>query len=856
MNADFIAEFVAAMTAAGMPPDVGEIITADDTIHAYRSGGGKRKSFGYKLKIEDSFAVGWFHSHKTGETIIWHSRSRIKMDAEQRKRMNERLKVERQAQEVELARTRERAALQAGALYGAGIEGEHPYLARKGIKAHIARVNGEELIIPVWIGGVITSAQRITADGDKFFIAGGAVKGGCCWLGEHTGAASVILAEGYATGATLHEAMGLPVCVAFNAGNMPEVAKRLAKMGCEVIIAADNDCWGERNAGMEGARAAAAVIGEKAVVKHPVFARDYDDKPTDFNDLYLLEGVGAVMACLAKEECPPPVWDDAPPAEEDKSGSDGWPFRILGHDEESYYYHPEDKKQVVALTRSQHTLKNLFGLATYDFWSTRFGMEGTSNSKIETYAANALIAISHRTGVFKMDMLRGVGAWLDEGRNILHGGDVVYIDGEATDPYQIRSRYVYQAGARVFKPASEGLRNAEAIKLREICEGLSWENKLSGSLLAGWCVVAPVCAMLPWRPHIWVTGEAQAGKTTVLKDIIKPVVGPMAVMTDGGTTEASLRGTLRHDGRPVIYDEAEAESMKDSAIMEGVMMLARKSSSGGVIMKGTANGDVIRYQARSAFCFSGINPSVKHRADESRVSMLVMKRDRADGCEERYAGLKDKIAMTITPDYCARLITRTVANLGALLDNCATFTNAAAVTLGDRRAADQIGAMLAGLYLLGSTGRVSFEAAKEWITKHDWTLHTAIDEASDPERLVEKIANSSIRVGTENYPIASLLERIVRDHELVIAGKAIVELRAHGIVVEPDGVYIANNSSRLGELLRGTPWASKWSRSLGDIPGAAKVEKKYFSAGLRSRAVRLPLEMFIGGGAGGSDGFL
>ena len=64
----------------------------------------------------------------------------------------------------------------------------------------------------------------------------------------------------------------------------------------------------------------------------------------------------------------------------------------------------------------------------------------------------------------------------------------------------------------------------------------------SAHFLLGWLVLAPVCGALNWRPHIWLTGGAGTGKTTILKLFIRPLLGGVVQSATGGTTEAGLRG--------------------------------------------------------------------------------------------------------------------------------------------------------------------------------------------------------------------------------------------------------------------------------------------------------------------------
>jgi putative DNA primase/helicase len=94
--------------------------------------------------------------------------------------------------------------------------------------------------------------QFIEPDGTKRFKADGKIKGSYHSFGGkpvHT----LLICEGYATGASLHQATGYPVAVAFNAGNMEAVAVALrAKLGAaiKIIICADNDKKTESKTGI------------------------------------------------------------------------------------------------------------------------------------------------------------------------------------------------------------------------------------------------------------------------------------------------------------------------------------------------------------------------------------------------------------------------------------------------------------------------------------------------------------------------------------------------------------------------------------------------------------------------------
>ena len=79
---------------------------------------------------------------------------------------------------------------------------------------------------------------------------------------------------------------------------------------------------------------------------------------------------------------------------------------------------------------------------------------------------------------------------------------------------------------------------------------------------------------MEYRPHIWITGESESGKSTVIRRLAKVILGKIGVFMEGGTTEASIREIMGNDARPLILDEAEASEQA----MAGIIALARKAT--------------------------------------------------------------------------------------------------------------------------------------------------------------------------------------------------------------------------------------------------------------------------------------
>ena len=146
-------------------------------------------------------------------------------------------------------------------------------------------------------------------------------------------------------------------------------------------------------------------------------------------------------------------------------------------------------------------------------------------------------------------------------------------------------------------------------------------------LLAGWIALAPICGALDWRPHIWLTGGAGTGKSAILDRFISPLLHDMGVHVSGNTTEAGLRQTLKSDALPIIFDEAESNEKADQTRMQSILALARVASSetNAQMIKGSPNGEVIRYHLRSMFFLSSISTALKQGADRTRFAQLTLK---------------------------------------------------------------------------------------------------------------------------------------------------------------------------------------------------------------------------------------
>ncbi len=532
------------------------------------------------------------------------------------------------------------------------------------------------------------------------------------------------------------------------------------------------------------------------------------------------------------------------------------PFQILGYNKGSYYYLPHKGQQIIELSASAHNSLNLLQLAPLSFWQVTFPKASAATVDWQQ-AADHLISMATSKGIYSpLDQRRGLGAWNDNDISVLHLGDSLLIDGKPTPLRGFESNFTYEKALPLKLHSHKPLDDISANMLLTICQSLKWQNPLSGKLLAGWIVSAMVGGALSWRPHIWLSGSAGSGKTTVMRDIIGRTLKGIALEVEGKTTEAGIRAKLGYDALPILFDEAEAEDETDAKRMKGILDLARvaSSESGGLVYKGSINGKANAFRVRSNFCFSSINTSISHYADQTRITPLILRSLRTNNLTERKQNQEDftelmRLIIThLTPAFSSGLLLRASLNIHVLLHNIEAYAAAGVTTLGNRRYGDQIAPMLAGAKLLTSTQKIGFDEALEEIKTHNWAAHTAIETQTDEERLLQTIYEHLIRChdGTEKtiketIEIASENAYGDSDFNKDLARRGIRVVTVPTTSMEK-GVHFSVNSGGLKDILKNTPWAADWSRPLLSL-GAQKSSGPIRFAGISSRTLYFPIDL-------------
>ena len=911
-------ELLRTMAAFHLNP---KVIHWDGRLHRFPGARKKRGTAGWYIAYPDRNGAH-FGDWSSGVKQHWIvTRTQPVTDAER-----EKWTEEKKARAKELAKKREIARNQIEKVWTRAVKPDPKtdpvsYLLQKGIGdylnlkvstlTHFGRkkkwsLPAGVLLIPMYRDGERVNLQRIYSDGEKQFWPGADPIGAYFPFGLTKGKLdTVYICEGWATGWSIWKATGCPVLAAFTAGNLEAVARMVYKKRDpkRIIIAADNDRWtkiihaGELddipNPGVYYAEKAARAI-DSAEVTIPDF-EELEGKPTDFDDLRLLEGDEAVKVWLDPEmadqadtvaevpegaedadivaEAPEEDAEDAEPREEHVPFDDA-PFKPLGVHEGVYYAMAPYGQIVGNRVSSLSNRATLIDLARLQWWQEHFkgGTSATGNVNW-TAATDAFMDACQREGVFQPGRVRGRGFWRDDDSRIVsHFGDRLlppdvkhYVDPEHYGEHGS----VYPRLQRMAGPSSKTVMDIERTrKIVELFEDLPLESRIQCLLLLGWLVLAPFSGALPWRPHAWIGGPSGCGKSTILEQVIRPLLAGMAMFREGMTTEAGIRQHLGSDCLPVIIDENEQNDRKAAANVQNVLRLARSASSGGTITKGTPHGKELTYEVRSMYLFSSIVVSLRHEADKTRVSVLMMKDHQSLDPDKRrkdWNALKRRIDEQITTRAGRELVARTLQWFrDGRFDQAYRVTRRAVETvLGDARAADQYGTLLTGVQMLMSDEIPNEEEARHWLK--DLGLGAIREKpVNEGLKVLERILQADVIFDdghrSRRVPAAELIDCVRRNvikadpsDGVVTAAVARKALQRCGLRVmlrsdrkswvKEDSLLVGNRSVWVNKLLRDTPYRDGWRELLRSLPGAEVADKQvyYYSTLSNDRSTRIPL---------------
>lgn len=533
-------------------------------------------------------------------------------------------------------------------------------------------------------------------------------------------------------------------------------------------------------------------------------------------------------------------------------------FHVLGLNGQTLAVQPARAADILEIAIPALKPPVLMRLAPLQWWEVEFPAKSGCDWNA---AINFLIRAGENAGRFNPDNVVGRGVFAISDQIVAHLGDSVRIGKERASLAEATriGGLAFAEGDPVPLLDLTPLRADEASKLEDVCRRLDWQQPGMGQLLAGWIAIAPLSGILRWRPHVWITGPFESGKSFVLGEIVARTLEGIAIPIAGSATEAGIRQHIGRDAWPVLLDEAEAKDEKSASRLSGVLELMRSAASqdGAKIVKGGAGGRSATFKVRSCFAMASIDAAIVQTADASRIVRLALNGPRDGATTEeraerakRFAGIKAELLAMERSDFGTRLFWRSFGLSLNIISNAKAFGIALTALTNSGRLADVVAPLLAGWHSLRSDALLSIEEAQQIVEATPWISAAAGRSATerDHDAALRHLVAAQVRTDAgDQRSIGELIETVaLRD-----VGSSTAEglLARHGLRVEmPDhpgadiGLLVCRGHGALKALFHGTQWSASPQDTLSQHPHAVVTANPVrFGSGIKQRAVRLSL---------------
>ena len=122
----------------------------------------------------------------------------------------------------------------------------------------------------------------------------------------------------------------------------------------------------------------------------------------------------------------------------------------------------------------------------------------------------------------------------------------------------------------------EAANHDDTKRLADAVLACRWETEADAKRFMGWLVAAVIGGALEWRAHSWLSAPSGSGKSWLMDNMARRILGDFCVFTSD-TSAAGLGRAVRNDSVPVLFDEAEPTQSQ----VEAVLSILRISSGGG-----------------------------------------------------------------------------------------------------------------------------------------------------------------------------------------------------------------------------------------------------------------------------------
>ncbi len=500
----------------------------------------------------------------------------------------------------------------------------------------------------------------------------------------------------------------------------------------------------------------------------------------------------------------------------------------LGYLEDGRYVFLDQMRSLLLVESSNRLMTEgtLLNMAPMHFWLTNFpkrNMKGQIIGIDCRDAADSMMQLCRSKGGFDTSRVRGRGVWMDSNRAIvINWGDKPPQD----------SKYIYVCHLPL-EARGEKEADIDAKIVLELFQQFNWSSPSEAYLLLGWAALAVICGVVDWRPHIFISGPKNAGKTTIILALMN-LLEPVGIALDGQSTEAGIRQKTGPDSRPVILDEFESD--QNVGRMKSVIKLIRSASSAKYsIARGTPDGKAMEFCIRSCFLMGAINPFMVTAADRSRIVVLKLHKHANDKTVSSRIAEMSHALDDVGPNWCKQVIKNTDYILKAIKTLQRVFPPC------ESRHALNMASLMAAAWVMLHQREMTEEDGHELLGEHT-ALINELAEAHEEDDAVECL-NMLLGHRISDRSVGANLAMI--KYEAHPNGEDYTfiknELEDWGIRWTGDGFLVANSHPGIRKIFKDTLWdGGAWVSALQRVQGARKEKQKRFSGSVRSLAIWLP----------------
>lgn len=432
---------------------------------------------------------------------------------------------------------------------------------------------------------------------------------------------------------------------------------------------------------------------------------------------------------------------------EDFEETTDFPFKFLGFSEHHHYFF--DRRDTIIKTPvGKMTSGQLLEIASLEFWqSIKIGKQGQPDWP---FIIDKMIMISSLKGPYKKSSIRGTGIWEDNGEIIASDGEkIICKSGRiAVRDYKSKLTYIRRPETGIDSVINEKYKSDFKF-LKWTSEELSFATKQDGKLLYGWAISSLFLSTIRWRPIIYMKGPSSVGKSWVMNNILREILGDIAICPKKNSTVIGVMQAPGYDSRMTTVDELEnGHDMKTKDLVRGLMTLARDTTTKSKESRfvGTADQEGLSNDFTSMFLFASIVESSEEDQDINRITAVNFFPKKQKNWDE----IQSKILYEVKNGLGDRLRHNAIFYRESVVKNIYLFQKIAGAMATAQRNGDQLGTLIAGWYHLEFPGKIANESeAAEYINGFDFTEQEERSKGEMMKNILSSVLSFKIRYEEE-----------------------------------------------------------------------------------------------------------